>query len=64
MRSKDKQLEQLLADFITDYADAKDKYKETLTKVHTTTSATNDLGKYGAALDKLVNLYHTYCTSD
>ena len=52
MRSKDKQLEQLVADYATDYADAKDKYKETLAKVHTTTSATNDLGKYGAALDK------------
>ena len=34
MRSKDKQLEQLIQDFATDYADAKDKYKETLAKVH------------------------------
>jgi DNA repair protein RAD50 len=33
MRSKDKQLEQLINDFATDYADAKDKYKETLAKV-------------------------------
>ncbi|KAI5850625.1 AAA domain-containing protein [Tricharina praecox] len=59
MRSKDKQLEQLVADYATDYADAKDKYKETLAKVHTTTSATNDLGKYGAALDKAVMKYHS-----
>lgn len=33
MRSKDKQLEQLIADYETDYADAKQKYKETLAKV-------------------------------
>lgn len=33
MKSKDKQLEQLIQDFATDYADAKDKYKETLAKV-------------------------------
>jgi hypothetical protein len=33
MRSKDKQLEQLVLDFATDYADAKVKYKETLAKV-------------------------------
>ncbi|KAI5785944.1 hypothetical protein EDC01DRAFT_618217, partial [Geopyxis carbonaria] len=59
MKSKDKQLEQLIQDFATDYADAKDKYKETLAKVQTTTSATNDLGKYGAALDKAVMKYHT-----
>jgi len=54
MRSKDKQLEQLIADYETDYADAKQKYKETLAKVQTTTGATNDLAKYGAALDKYV----------
>jgi DNA repair protein RAD50 len=59
MRSKDKQLEQLVADYATDYADAKDKYKETLAKVHTLTSATSDLGKYGAALDKYVHIYPT-----
>ena len=57
LKSKDQELERLLKDFATDYADAKDKYKETLAKVHTTTSATNDLGKYGAALDKSVHLY-------
>lgn len=33
MRSKDKQLEQLIQDYATDYADAKGKYKETLAKV-------------------------------
>lgn len=33
MRSKDKQLEQLIMDYATDYADAKGKYKETLAKV-------------------------------
>lgn len=59
MRSKDKQLEQLINDFATDYADAKDKYKETLAKVQTTTSAMSDLGKYGAALDKAVMKYHS-----
>jgi DNA repair protein RAD50 len=68
MRSKDKQLEQLIQDYATDYADAKQKYKETLAKVQvgfllhdqitrltlrkTMTGATNDLAKYGAALDK------------
>ena len=57
LKSKDQELERLLKDYATDYADAKDKYKETLAKVHTTTSATNDLGKYGAALDKSVHLY-------
>ncbi|CAZ80011.1 unnamed protein product [Tuber melanosporum] len=59
MRSKDKQLEQLIADYQTDYADAKQKYKETLAKVQTTTGATNDLAKYGAALDKAVMRYHS-----
>ncbi|CUS15180.1 unnamed protein product [Tuber aestivum] len=59
MRSKDKQLEQLIADYETDYADAKQKYKETLAKVQTTTGATNDLAKYGAALDKAVMKYHS-----
>ena len=57
MKSKDQELVRLRRDYETDYADAKDKYKETLAKVHTTTSATNDLGKYGAALDKSVHLY-------
>lgn len=33
MRSKDTQLEQLIQDYATDYADAKGKYKETLAKV-------------------------------
>ncbi|KAA8894161.1 AAA domain-containing protein [Sphaerosporella brunnea] len=59
MRSKDKQLEQLVADYATDYADAKDKYKETLAKVHTLTSAISDLGKYGSALDQAVMKYHS-----
>jgi DNA repair protein RAD50 len=57
MKSKDKQLEQLIADFATDYADAKDKYKETLVKVHTLTSAISDLGKYNTALDQYVHIY-------
>lgn len=37
MRSKDKQLEQLILDYATDYADAKGRYKETLAKVQVRT---------------------------
>ena len=54
MKAKDKQLEQLVADYATDYAGAKEKYKETLAKVYTTTCATNDLVIYNIALDKCV----------
>ncbi|KAH8150090.1 uncharacterized protein LAJ45_05776 [Morchella importuna] len=59
MRSKDTQLEQLIQDYATDYADAKGKYKETLAKVQTTTGASNDLSKYCAALDKAIMKYHS-----
>lgn len=33
MRSKDRQLETLIQDYATDFADAKEKYTETLAKV-------------------------------
>lgn len=33
MRQKDIQLQQLIGDYLTDYADAKDKYRSTLAKV-------------------------------
>src|SRR5690554_3860819 len=59
MRSKDKQLEQLIRDYATDFADAKDKYRETLAKVQTTNSSASDLGRYGQALDKAVMKYHS-----
>lgn len=59
MRSKDKQLEQLIRDYATDFADAKDKYRETLAKVQTTTSSAADLGRYSQALDKAVMKYHS-----
>lgn len=64
MKSKDTQLEQLQADYVTDYAHANEKYKETLATVQTTKSVLNDLGMYGKALDSAVMKYHSIKMED
>ncbi|KAI9817150.1 MAG: DNA repair protein rad50 [Pycnora praestabilis] len=59
MKTKDDQLMQLLADWETDYKDAKLKFKEAHIKVETTKAAVEDLGRYGGALDKAIMKYHS-----
>ncbi|KAL7271910.1 DNA repair protein rad50 [Rhizina undulata] len=59
MKSKDKQLEQLIGDYATDYADAKIKFKETMIKVKATNAAQQDLLMYANALDKAIVRYHS-----
>lgn len=59
LKSKDDQLQQLIADWETEYKNAGYKYKEAHIKVETTKAAVEDLGRYGGALDKAIMKYHT-----
>jgi DNA repair protein RAD50 len=58
MKSKDNQLAELLADYETDFKDSARQYKEAHIKTETTKAAVEDLGRYGAALDKAIMTYH------
>lgn len=59
VKSKDDQLQKLIADWDTDYKGAAEKYKEAHIKVETTKAAVEDLLRYGGALDKAVMKYHS-----
>lgn len=59
MRSKDKELAEMMREYEIDFRDSKDKYREAMIKVTTTKAAIEDLTKYGAALDKAVMKYHS-----
>ncbi|KAL8672519.1 MAG: hypothetical protein Q9168_003022 [Polycauliona sp. 1 TL-2023] len=59
MKAKDDQLEELLKDWHTQYANAAHQYKEAHIKVETTKAAVEDLGRYGSALDKAIMQYHS-----
>ena len=57
--AKDKQLQELIADFDTDLKDAPKRYREAHIKVETTKAAVEDLGRYAGALDKAIMKYHS-----
>ncbi|SPO02359.1 probable RAD50 homolog uvs-6 [Cephalotrichum gorgonifer] len=59
MKTKDEELERLLREWEMDYKDAARKYRESHIKVETTKAAIEDLGRYGAALDKAIMQYHS-----
>lgn len=59
MKTKDEELERLLKEWEMDYKDAARKYRESHIKVETTKAAIEDLGRYGAALDKAIMQYHS-----
>ncbi|KAI9691383.1 MAG: DNA repair protein rad50 [Bogoriella megaspora] len=59
LKSKDDQLQELVIQWQTDFKDAAKKYKEAHVKVETTKAAVEDLGRYGAALDKAIMKYHS-----
>lgn len=59
MNAKDDELQRLLLEWETDYKDAARNYREAHIKVETTKAAIQDLGLYGAALDKAIMKYHT-----
>lgn len=59
MKTKDEELERLLKEWEVDYKDAARKYRESHIKVETTKAAIEDLGRYGAALDKAIMQYHS-----
>lgn len=59
LKTKDDQLQQLIADWETDYKDAASKYKEAHIKVETTKAARDDLNKYHGALDKAIVRFHS-----
>lgn len=59
MKSKDSQLEGLLADYDTSYKDAAFQYKEAHIKVETTKAAIEDIGRYASALDQAIMKFHT-----
>jgi DNA repair protein RAD50 len=59
LKSKDDQLEQLLAEWETDYKGAKEKYRESHIRVAVTKAAIDDLARYGGALDKAIMKYHS-----
>ncbi|KAM0329212.1 hypothetical protein ACHAQA_004512 [Verticillium albo-atrum] len=58
MKTKDEELARLLGEWEMDYKDASRKYRESHIKVETTKAAIEDLGRYGAALDKAIMQYH------
>ncbi|ROT39534.1 hypothetical protein SODALDRAFT_331651 [Sodiomyces alkalinus F11] len=58
MKTKDEELARLLAEWEMDYKDAARKYRASHIKVETTKAAIEDLGRYGAALDKAIMQYH------
>lgn len=59
MRAKDDELRSLIADWETEYKDAKTKYRESHIKVETTKAAIEDLARYGSALDQAIMKYHS-----
>lgn len=59
MGAKDKQLQDLLQDYETDFKDAPKRYKEAHIKVETTKACVEDLGRYAGALDKAIMKYHS-----
>ncbi|KAL2756579.1 hypothetical protein ACRALDRAFT_2103538 [Sodiomyces alcalophilus JCM 7366] len=58
MKTKDEELARLLAEWEMDYRNASRKFRESHIKVETTKAAIEDLGRYGAALDKAIMQYH------
>ncbi|KAJ9664739.1 DNA repair protein rad50 [Neophaeococcomyces mojaviensis] len=58
MKSKDKQLEELVTEYNTDLRDAAIRYKEAHIKVETTKAAVEDIGRYSTALDQAITKYH------
>ncbi|KAI1414012.1 hypothetical protein F5Y13DRAFT_159550 [Hypoxylon sp. FL1857] len=58
LKSKDNELKRLLAEWETDYKNAKEQYREVHIKVETTKAAIEDLGKYGTALSNAIMRYH------
>lgn len=59
MKTKSDQLDELIADWKTDYANAASKYREAQIRVMTTATAAEDLGRYGGALDKAIMKFHS-----
>lgn len=57
--AKDKQLQELIADFDTDLKDAPKRYRKAHIEVETTKAAVEDLGRYAGALDKAIMKYHS-----
>ncbi|KAI4153552.1 MAG: hypothetical protein LQ340_002254 [Diploschistes diacapsis] len=57
--AKDESLQQLIADWNTDYKDAAQIYRKAHIEVETTKAAVEDLGRYGGALDKAIMKYHS-----
>lgn len=58
LKSKDDQLQSLLAEWESDYKDAAFKFKEAHIKVEVTKAAIEDLARYAGALDKAIMKYH------
>jgi DNA repair protein RAD50 len=58
LKSKDDQLQGLLAEWELDYKDAAFKFKEANIKVEVTQGAIEDLACYAGALDKAIMKYH------
>jgi DNA repair protein RAD50 len=59
LKSKDDQLQGLLAEWEADYKDAAYKFKEAHVKVEVTKAAIEDLARYAGALDKAIMKYHS-----
>jgi DNA repair protein RAD50 len=59
LKSKDDQLQGLLAEWEADYKDAAFKFKEAHVKVEVTKAAIEDLARYAGALDKAIMKYHS-----
>ncbi|OLN84343.1 DNA repair protein RAD50 [Colletotrichum chlorophyti] len=59
MKTKDEELARLIAEWEQEYKNASRKYRESHIKVETTKAAIEDLGRYGAALDKAIMQYHS-----
>ncbi|KAH8723149.1 P-loop containing nucleoside triphosphate hydrolase protein [Phaeosphaeriaceae sp. PMI808] len=59
MKNKDEQLQELMAEYTSIYANAAQQYREAHIKVETTKAAIEDLGRYAGALDKAIMKYHT-----
>jgi DNA repair protein RAD50 len=62
--AKDTQLQELIQEWDTDFADAKTRYKEARIKVETHKAAVEDLGRYASALDKGIMKFHSMKMAD
>ena len=60
VHAKDDGLASLMEEWTLFYKDAKAKYRESQIKVETTKAAIEDIGSYGAALDRAVMNYHQF----